>query len=120
MRKENKTNNAAVRGAGVQSYHQGGYGSENYAFMGFDGVNKYFTSDRYVKLDENYQRADGKACKGYGIEFELESWGFTSQVAFATVLKEMVFKLFPDGLFKMQSERFRMLQKHNGINLFHD
>lgn len=103
MREASKRQNDRVSSARVQGYHQGGYG-EDYAFMGFDGVNKYFTSDRFVKLDENYQREDGKPCKGYGIEFELETWGFNSQTAFATVLREMVFKLFPSGLFKMQND----------------
>ena len=104
MQKKNKTQNERIRQASVQGYHQGGHGSEAYAMMGFDGVNKYFTSDRFIKLDSNYQREDGKPCKGYGIEFELESWGFTTQTAFATVLREMVFKLFPNGLFKMQND----------------
>ena len=104
MQVKNKVNNQTVRGAGVQGYHQGGHGSEAYAFMGFDGVNKYFTSDRFITLDSNYRRTDGKECKGYGIEFELESWGFTSQMAFATVLRDIVFPLFPKGLFKMQND----------------
>ena len=104
MRKENKIANNRVSAAGVQRYHEGGYGSENYAFLGFTGENKYFTSDRFIKLDENYKRVDGKPVKGYGIEFELESWGFNSQKAFATVLRDIVFKSFPDGLFKMQND----------------
>ena len=104
MQKKNKAENAAVRAAGVQGYHQGGYGSESYAFMGFTGENKYFTSDRFIKLDSNYRRTDGKPIKGYGIELELESWGFTSHKAFATVLRDIVFKSFPDGLFKMQND----------------
>ena len=103
MRKENKTANDRISGSAVQSYHAGAW-DESYAFVGFDGVNKYFTSDRFIKLDSNYQRIDGKACKGFGIEFELESWGFNNQTAFATVLKQMIFKIFPDGLFKMQND----------------
>ena len=74
MRKENvQTNNARPDIARVQSYHEGGsyLDNESYAFQGYES-NKYFTSDRYIKLDENFNRPDGKPLKGYGLEIETE------------------------------------------------
>jgi len=104
MRKENKRNNETVQAARVQGYHEGGRGSESYAFTGFDGENAYFNSDRKEKLDENFKRLSGKPCRAIGIEIEVESWGFNTEKAFATVLKQVIFKLFPEGLFKMQHD----------------
>ena len=49
MRKEARQQQD-IRVASVQGYHQGGYGSELYAFRGFNG-NWYFNSDRKEKTE---------------------------------------------------------------------
>ena len=101
MRKDAKTNNHQVI-AHVQSYHEGG-GYESYAFTGFES-NKFFTSDRYVELDDHFRRADGKPLEGYGLEIEVECAGINKPAIFADVLKKIIFVMFPADLFKMQSD----------------
>lgn len=106
MRRENiLRNNARPEIARVQNYHENSNWSdvEAYAFQGYD-TNKYFTSDRYIKLDENFNRPDGKALKGYGLEIETECNSITSSTVYANLLQKMIFKVFPDGLFKLQHD----------------
>ncbi len=102
MRKDAKTIKAANISR-VQSYHEGGMGSEMYAFQGFSG-NKYFTSDRSMPLTATYSRPDGKALKGYGLEIETECRGISNQRVLAEVLDKIIFPHFPAGLFKMQND----------------
>ena len=102
MRKNAKTNKAATISR-VQSYHEGGNYSEAYAFAGFQS-NKYFTSDRYIKLNANFTRTDGKPLKGYGIEIETECSGVSNQRVLAEVLDKIIFAHFPEDLFKMQND----------------
>lgn len=91
--------------ASVQGYHQGGswINREAYAFCGFR-QNKYFTSDRFIPLDETFRRPDGKPLKGYGLEIETSCYGIENQTVLAEVLDKVVFAHFPRDLFKMQND----------------
>ena len=103
MRKESKQNKQ-VTITNVQGYHQGGWGSQvNYAYQGFNS-NKYFTSDRFIELDANFNRPDGKPLKGYGLEIETECWGVTNQTIYAEILNKVVFPNFRADLFKLQND----------------
>ena len=86
----------------VHSYHSGS-GSSNYAYNGFFD-NRYYTSDRFIKLDNNFRRPDGKALKGYGLEIELGCNTISSTTVLAEILDKVVFAHFPEHLFKMQSD----------------
>jgi hypothetical protein len=103
MKKAAKKNiNAQI--TSVAGYHAGGWSSNiSYAYLGFK-ANKYFTSDRFIKLDENFRRPDGKPLKGYGLEIETECWGLTNQTIYAEVLNKIIFPNFPDDLFKLQND----------------
>lgn len=101
MRKEKKATKA-VEISNVQGYHAGGYAG-NYAYQGFKS-NKYFTSDRYINLDRNFNRPDGKPLKGYGLEKETECRGLSNQTVYAEVLNNIVFPHFPADLFKLQND----------------
>ena len=103
MRKEAR-NNISVNITNVDGYHGGNFSSESYAFEGFRGGNKYYTSDRFIKLDSNYKRVDGKELRGFGIEIEMECSGISSTPILAEVLNKIVFTHFPDGLFKLQRD----------------
>lgn len=94
-----------MEGARIQNYHEGGTwdDEQQYAFMGYT-ENRYFTSDRFIKLNENFEREDGKPLKGFGLEIEVECFNITSQKALAEVLDKIVFAMFPPHLFKMQRD----------------
>ena len=112
MRNENRTENQAIERANLQGYHgarTAENSSVNYAFRGFDS-NKYFTSDRTIKCDANFNRLDGKPLKGYGLEIET---GFNlarstndtqAQTVLANLFKASVFPIFPADLFKQQMD----------------
>ena len=104
MRKDAKTTKTAEI-TQVQRYHQGGSHSdaEAYAFAGFRS-NKYFTSDRYIKLTDRFERVDGKPLKGFGLEIEMECRGITNQTVLAECLNKIIFTHFPDDLFKLQND----------------
>ena len=104
MRREAKQYTAPTA-ARIQSYHEGGsWGdSEAYAYRGFKS-NKYYTSDRFVKLDEHFRRPDNKPLRGFGTEIELQSFGIKTDRALAEVLEKIIFPNFPEDLFKMQSD----------------
>lgn len=105
MRQSSKTNKQATL-SNVQRYHEGGYGladREAYAYIGFKS-NKYFTSDRFINLDANFNRPDGKPLKGYGLEIETECRGLTNQTVYAEVLTNIIFAHFPADLFKLQND----------------
>ena len=104
MRKEARIENN-VNIATVQGYHSGGsWGDrEAYAFRGYV-CNKFFTSDRYIKLDGNFRKPDGGEIKGYGLEIETECRGISNQTVLAEVFDKIIFPLFPDGLYKMQND----------------
>ena len=101
MRKDCKQNHT-VAIAHIQGYHDHAYGT-NYAFSGFT-ANKYFTSDRYIKLDGNFNRPDGKPLKGFGLEIETECSSITNPTVLAEVLHKIVFAHFPADLFKLQHD----------------
>ena len=83
----------------VQGYHEGGFTSQtNYAFLGFTS-NKYFTSDRFIKLDQHFNRPDGKPLKGFGLEIETECRGLNNATVYAEVLSNISFKHIPEDLF---------------------
>lgn len=101
MRKDSKEHRT-ISLAQVQGYHQGAYNG-NYAYQGFTS-RKYFTSDRYIPLDANFNRPDGKPLQGYGLEIETECQGIRSQAVLAEVLEKIIFAQFPADLFKMQRD----------------
>lgn len=101
MRKDRKTENQHNI-ANIQGYHEGGYYG-NYAYQGFK-ANKYFTSDRFIKLDENFRRPDGKPLAGYGLEIETECTGVRNSSVLAEVFDKIIFSYFPADLFKMQRD----------------
>lgn len=104
MRKECKTTKT-VQLSHVQGYHEGGSWSnhESYAYAGFTS-NKYFTSDRYIPLDENFNRPDGQPLQGVGLEIESECTTITNTTVLAEVLNNVVFSHFPADLFKLQRD----------------
>lgn len=79
---------------------------ENYAFDGFDAGNYYINSDRKIKLNEHFQRADGQPLQGYGLEIETVCDGIVSDPALAEVYRKIVFPVFKFGdvQFKMQED----------------
>lgn len=103
-----------IQTGSVQAYHErehryGDY--ESYAYQGFES-NKYFRSDRPMKLDENFNRPDRLPLEGFGLEIETECNsmttdyvpGFDAEVAVATIFKKVIFPVFPPDLFKMQRD----------------
>jgi hypothetical protein len=104
MRKDRKTDKTASV-SNIQGYHETtSYGDrESYAYQGFRS-NKYFTSDRFMALDDNFRRPDGKPLKGYGLEIETECRGISNPTVLAECMDKIVFSHFPDDLFKMQRD----------------
>lgn len=101
MRKEAKTEKTATISS-VQGYHQGGYNG-NYAYQGYK-ANRYWTSDRWIGLDENFNRPDGKPLRGWGLEIETECTGIRNEKAYAEILEKVILAHFPEGLFKLQHD----------------
>lgn len=102
MRKESKTN-ISTNISTVNGYHARTDCHVNYAFQGWQS-NKLFTSDRYIKLDDNFNRADGKPLQAYGLEIELISDSISNTTVLAEVLNKVIFTHFPADLFKLQSD----------------
>lgn len=105
MRKESRQV-ASVQVARVQGYHEGGWSISNreaYAFLGYT-ENRYYNSDRYEKLTEDFQRPNGQPLKGFGLEIETECNGVSNQAVLAEVYDKIIFPHFPEGLFKMQND----------------
>lgn len=101
-----------IRVASVQGYHEGGYGSELYAFRGFNG-NWYFNSDRKEKteLRDGTLYRVGKGGEllpfaGYGLEIETECNGINRDDALADVFDKIIMPNFKFGsdMFKMQHD----------------
>lgn len=103
MRKDRMKEIKVKESRGVQSYHGRNFHSESYAMEGFT-KNYYYTSDRKIELTADYQRIDGKAMKGYGFEIETESFEGMGTDVLAEVYERVIFPMFPNGLFKMQTD----------------
>ena len=103
MRKDtlNKATSAAIKTVGA--YHGHDYYGEAYAFQGFS-ENRYFTSDRYIQLDENFNRKDGKPLKGYGLEIEVECDSISNSDILCEVFDKVIASHFPAGLYKYQRD----------------
>ena len=103
MRKDTLKKDTQKETRRISSYHAGGMTREDYAFAGWKH-NKYFTSDRYITLDEMFNRPDGKPLKGFGIEFEFESFAITGENIVVEVFDKVIASLFPDDMFKYQRD----------------
>ena len=101
MRKDARTQANVVLNQ-VHGYHEGHYNG-NYAFQGF-GENRYYTSDRFIRLDESFRRPDGKPLMGYGLEIETECRGITNATVYAETLQKIILSQFPEYLFKLQRD----------------
>ena len=102
MRKAKQTEKKAVQMTRQQGYHEGGHG-EAYAFQGFT-ENYLLTSDRKVKLNERFERADGKPLKGYGLEIEVECGSIKNNDILSEVIEKLCVSELPSGLFKYQRD----------------
>lgn len=102
MRKDAKKE-INVRLSHVQGYHAASNYHVSYAYQGWN-CNKYFTSDRAIKLDANFNRPDGKPLKGYGLEIETECSTINNDSVYAEMLEKVVFSHFPADLFKLQRD----------------
>ena len=103
VRENARATTAAANITNVHRYHEGGSYSQNYAFAGF-GSNRYFTSDRFIPLDDNFNRPDGRPLKGYGLEIEMECRGISNERVLAEILNKVIFTNFPEFLFKLQHD----------------
>lgn len=99
----------------VQGYHEGGSwtDSQSYAFAGFkyDGLIPYRASDRMHYIDGCGRKVDPKTREvkpfqplGYGVEIETGCDGIIGNEAYATVLKNVLFPILPEGFFKLQRD----------------
>ncbi len=111
MRKDAKEKRAKTSNdlASVAGYHSsaesnGRYeGGDAYARHGF-GESRFYTSDRYIRLDEHGLRTDnGMPPCGYGLEIELAS-RLPSTTVLAEVLTKVALAGLPQGIYKMQSD----------------
>ena len=91
MRKEATINNT-IELSRVSGYHGGSHSRH-----------LYFRSDRYMVLDRWFNRPDGQPLRGYGLEIESECSGFRDNIL-AEIYTNIIFKLFPDDLFKMEHD----------------
>lgn len=100
----------------VQQYHGGNWASDgSYASEGFDGYEAgtmpYFASDRTHTVTFSGEKINPKtgalqafAPKAYGLEIETGCDGIIGNDAYATVLKNVLFPIFPKGFFKLQRD----------------
>jgi hypothetical protein len=108
MRKDKQHNNKEMRKGNLQGYHHTETYGVNYAFQGFR-ENLYFTSDRAIKCDANFNRVDGKPLKGYGLEIETNfilstNRDMRAQNILSNIMETAIFPLFPANLFKQQTD----------------
>lgn len=90
----------------IQGYHAGGnFCNETYAFDGFVR-NWYFNSDRKIPLNANFQRADGQALQGFGLEIETECRGISNRSVLAEIMTKIILTKFKFGadMWKLQSD----------------
>jgi hypothetical protein len=99
----------------VQGYHEGGsYESrESYAWAGFKypGLIPYRASDRTAYINTNGEKVDPKTAEvkpfvpaGIGLEIETGCDGIIGNEAYATVLKNVLLPILPEGFFKLQRD----------------
>ncbi len=90
----------------AQSYHGSSWDGQSYAFEGYK-KNLYYTSDRYIELDENFKPLDGKTIlKGYGLEIETDcGWNINDDMK-AHFINDTIVKNsgLDDKLFKYQHD----------------
>ena len=64
-----------------------------------------FASDRPNEADASYHLIkDGSLPAMIGIEVETECWGITNSTIYANLLRDVVFKVFPADLWKIESD----------------
>ena len=64
-----------------------------------------FASDRPQEANDDYTlKKDGTLPAMIGIELETECWGITNRTIYANLLRDVVFKVFPDNLWKIESD----------------
>ena len=64
-----------------------------------------FASDRPNEADSSYHLIkDGSLPAMIGIELETECWGITNSTIYANLLRDVVFKVFPADLWKIESD----------------
>ena len=117
MRKSAVRESRNITTAHVQGYHEtttwtsdGSYTAEG--FEGYEaGTMPYIASDRTHKITFAGEKVNPKTGElekfnpmAYGLEIETGCDGILSDSAYATVLKNILFPIFPKGLFKMQHD----------------
>lgn len=94
MQKTNKTKRIEnLSSERISSYHGGEHERK-----------LYFTSDRYEVLTENYERPNGAALKGYGLEIETENWNIIDANVYAYILEHLVLTCVSKDLFKKERD----------------
>lgn len=114
MRKSAVRETRTMQTERVQGYHEGGsWGGQEYAYAGFKyaGLIPYRASDRTAYLDTNNNKVNPKTMEatpfnplGFGLEIETGCDGILSDRAYATVLKNVLFPILPEGFFKLQRD----------------
>lgn len=95
MRKEAREQRT-VNIAQVAGYHHGNSQYEKHLV---------FASDRPNEADSTYHLTkDGSLPAMIGIELETECWGITNSTIYANLLRDVVFKVFPANLWKIESD----------------
>lgn len=106
MRKSKKQEQVLeTRIDGVQHYHECEDEDVDYATYGFEG-NYYFTSDRKLKLDQDFYFVEdpSKMLKGYGLEIELECNTINKSKVLKQVLVNLIWNHFDPSMFKYQRD----------------
>lgn len=95
MRKESREQRT-VNIAQVAGYHHGNNQYEKHLV---------FASDRPNEADATYHLLkDNSLPAMIGIELETECWGITNSTIYANLLRDVVFKVFPANLWKIESD----------------
>ena len=104
MRKDAKVLKTVKDPAHIAGYYEnGGHSGHTYQYEGFK-VNKYFKSDRFELLDENFKRKNGEPMQGIGLEVETTCNTIDDSDVLAEVIDKMVFSHFPEDLWKFQKD----------------
>lgn len=84
-------------------YEDGGHHGHTYQYQGFK-VNKYYTSDRFERLTDDFRRPNGQPMCGIGLEIETACGSICDDDVLAEVMDKMIFSHFPADLFKFQHD----------------